>query len=56
MPTYQTTNPLARANPLRSVAMFRPAAEVLRKPVALYTVPGLVAQWIRIGSRRRRWC
>ncbi len=43
MPTYQTTNPLARANPLRSIVMFRPAAEVLRKPVALYTVPGLVA-------------
>ncbi len=43
MPTYQTNNPLARSNPIRSVAMFRPAAEVLRKPIPLYTVPGLVA-------------
>ena len=29
MPTYQSTNPLARANPLRSIPFIRPAAAVL---------------------------
>ena len=29
MPTYQTRNPLARTNPLRSIPFMRPAAAVL---------------------------
>ena len=29
MPTYQSTNPLARTNPLRSISLPRPAAHVL---------------------------
>ena len=29
MPTYQSTNPLARVNPLRSIPLIRPAKVVM---------------------------
>ncbi len=41
MPTYQSTNPLARTNPLRSIPLYRSPEHVLR-PVHS---PLYLAQW-----------
>ena len=39
MPTYQTRNPLARTNPLRSMPLFRPAVSLVRAAPAPLCAP-----------------